>query len=39
MFTVQNGGAKFGGIMPGFKGQLDENQQEAVIAYFQSPLE
>lgn len=36
MFTVQNGGAKFGGTMPGFKGQLDENQQEAVIAYFQS---
>lgn len=35
-FTVQHGGAKFGGTMPGFKGQLDEDQQEAVIAYFQS---
>lgn len=36
VLTVQNGGAKFGGTMPGFKGQLNGDQQEAVIAYFQS---
>ncbi len=34
--TVQNGGQALGGSMPGFGGTLDESDQEAVIAYFQS---
>ncbi len=34
--SIQNGGVALGGTMPGFKGRLDEAQQEALIAYFQS---
>ncbi|MGI1668799.1 MAG: cytochrome c [Neptuniibacter sp.] len=34
--TVKEGGAKFGGVMPGFGSKLSEMEQEAAIAYFQS---
>ncbi|MEH6445396.1 MAG: cytochrome c [Oceanospirillaceae bacterium] len=34
--TVKHGGAKFGGIMPGFGDKLTAAEQEAVISYFQS---
>ena len=34
--TILEGGAKFGGSMPGFAGKLTAQEIEAVIAYFQS---
>lgn len=34
--TVQEGGAKYGGTMPGFGESLSEREQEAAIAFFQS---
>lgn len=34
--TIEDGGVKFGGVMPGFASKLSENEQEVAIAYFQS---
>ena len=34
--TILEGGAKIGGVMPGFKGRLSEGEIDAVISYFQS---
>ena len=34
--TVQEGGAKFGGTMPGFGDVLSDKEQDAAIAFFQS---
>ena len=34
--SIKRGGAEFGGVMPGFAGQLDDQEVLAVIAYFQS---
>ena len=34
--TVDNGGVPLGGVMPGFKDQLSEEQKTAVLAYIQS---
>lgn len=34
--TIANGGAEFGGVMPGFGAALDEADRLAIIAWFQS---
>ncbi len=34
--TIQEGGIKLGGVMPGFSGQLSDKEIDSVIAYFQS---
>jgi len=34
--TIEFGGARFGGVMPGFAGTLSEDEAQATIAYFQS---
>lgn len=34
--TIANGGAEFGGVMPGFAAVLDEADRLAIIAWFQS---
>jgi mono/diheme cytochrome c family protein len=34
--TINNGGAKLGGSMPGFKDILDENEKQAVLDYLHS---
>ena len=34
--TVREGGAKFGGTMPGFEKKLSEDERVAAISYFQS---
>ena len=34
--TIKEGGAKLGGLMPGFGNQLSDSDIEALIAYFQS---
>ena len=34
--TIIEGGAKIGGVMPGFKGRLSDTEIDAVISYFQS---
>lgn len=34
--TIVNGGAPFGGVMPGFGGVLDASQRKAIVAWFQS---
>lgn len=34
--TIANGGAEFGGVMPGFGAALDEADRMAIIAWFQS---
>ena len=34
--TIQEGGAKLGGLMPPFKEKLSDEDMDAVIAYFQS---
>lgn len=34
--TINNGGIAIGGKMPGFKDQLNNEQVDALIAYFQS---
>jgi len=34
--TIANGGAQFGGVMPGFGALLDAEQQLAIVAYIQS---
>jgi mono/diheme cytochrome c family protein len=34
--TLREGGARFGGTMPGFGNTLSEDEQDAAIAYFQS---
>ena len=33
---IQDGGAKYGGKMPGFRGVLDKEEEKDVISYFQS---
>jgi mono/diheme cytochrome c family protein len=35
-FTIVNGGAEFGGVMPGFGALLDESQRHAVVAWIQN---
>lgn len=34
--TIANGGARFGGVMPGFGEVLDEDDRHAIVAWFQS---
>jgi mono/diheme cytochrome c family protein len=34
--SIKEGGSQLGGVMPGFGGQLDDQQILALIAYFQS---
>ena len=34
--TIANGGAQYGGVMPGFGAVLDAEQQHAIVAYIQS---
>ena len=34
--TILDGGAKIGGVMPGFKGKLSDEEIDAAIAFFQS---
>ena len=34
-YTIENGGAEFDGLMPGFAGVLDQEQRLSVIAYLQ----
>ena len=34
--TIREGGAKIGGLMPGFADRLSDEEMDAVIAYFQS---
>ena len=34
--SIKEGGIQLGGVMPGFGGQLDDQQFLALIAYFQS---
>ena len=34
--TIANGGAAFGGVMPGFGSALDRDERLAIIAWFQS---
>ena len=34
--TIENGGAQYGGVMPGFGALLDAGQREAIVAYIQS---
>ncbi len=34
--TIRDGGAQFGGLMPGFGALLDEDDRLAIVAYFQS---
>ncbi len=34
--TIEDGGTKIGGVMPGFKGKLSDTEIDAVIAFFQS---
>ena len=34
--TIENGGAQYGGVMPGFGAVLDAEQQLAIVAYIQS---
>ena len=34
--SIKEGGIQLGGVMPGFSGQLDDQQILALIAYFQS---
>lgn len=34
--TIQDGGVKLGGVMPGFSDQLSDEEIDSVIAYFQS---
>ncbi len=34
--TIQDGGIKLGGVMPGFSDQLSDQEIDSVIAYFQS---
>lgn len=36
MQIIDNGGASYGGKMPGFKDSLTTNEKEAAIAYFQT---
>lgn len=35
-YTIVNGGASFGGVMPGFGEVLDKSQRQAIVAWFQS---
>ena len=34
-YTIENGGAEFDGMMPGFAGVLNEEQRLSIIAYLQ----
>ncbi|BAS67367.1 c-type cytochrome [Bathymodiolus septemdierum thioautotrophic gill symbiont] len=34
--TINNGGAKLGGWMPGFKGKLSEDEKQAILDYLHS---
>jgi mono/diheme cytochrome c family protein len=34
--SIKEGGIQLGGVMPGFSGQLDNQQILALIAFFQS---
>ena len=34
--TIREGGAKLGGLMPGFEGQLNAEEIDSIIAFFQS---
>ncbi len=34
--TIAMGGARFGGVMPGFSGELSSDEARTTIAYFQS---
>lgn len=34
--TIANGGAEYGGVMPGFAGTLDSRERLAIIAWFQN---
>lgn len=34
--TIANGGAEYGGVMPGFGAALDQAQRHAIVAWFQS---
>ncbi len=34
-YTIENGGAEFDGMMPGFAGVLNEDQRLSIIAYLQ----
>jgi len=34
--SIKQGGARLGGVMPGFSGQVDDQQVIALIAWFQS---
>ena len=34
--TIANGGAQYGGIMPGFSAVIDDEQSLAIVAYIQS---
>ena len=34
-YTIENGGAEFDGVMPGFAGVLDQEERLSVIAYLQ----
>jgi mono/diheme cytochrome c family protein len=36
MRQINDGGAKYGGKMPGFRGALSENEEKDIISYFQS---
>ncbi|MCF6172282.1 MAG: cytochrome c [Campylobacteraceae bacterium] len=36
MRQINDGGAAYGGKMPGFRGALDENEKKDIISYFQS---
>jgi len=33
---IYNGGKKYGGVMPGFKGKISQTEAASTIAYFQS---
>lgn len=35
-YTIENGGAEFDGMMPGFAGVLDHDQRLSIIAYLQA---
>lgn len=34
--TIAEGGAEFGGVMPGFGSQLNKDERRAIVAWFQS---
>ena len=34
--VILNGGGQYGGIMPGFKGALDEQKAKSIVAFLQS---